>query len=36
MLSYALMTANEDPYTYKKAIECQNRERWVQAMSEEM
>ena len=36
MLSYALVTANGDPYTYKEVMECQDRERWVQAMSEEM
>ena len=26
-VSYTLMTANEDPYTYKEAIESQDRER---------
>ena len=36
MLSYALVTANGDPYTYQETIESQDRERWVQAMSEEM
>ena len=35
-LSYTLMIANWDPYTYEEAMECQDRERWVQAMSEEM
>ena len=35
-LSYTLVTANGDPYTYEEAMECQDRERWVQAMSEEM
>ena len=35
-LSYALVIANGDPYTYQEAIESQNRERWVQTMSEEM
>ena len=33
MLSYALVIANGDPYTYQEAIESQDRERWVQAMS---
>ena len=28
-LSYALVTANGDPYTYQEAIESQDRERWV-------
>ena len=36
MLSYTLVTVNGDPYTYQEAIESQDRERWVQAMSEEM
>ena len=36
MLSYVLVTVNGDPYTYQEAIESQDRERWVQAMSEEM
>ena len=35
-MSYALMIVNGDPYTYEEAIECQDRERWVQAMSEEI
>ena len=30
------MTVNGDPYTYQEAIESQDRERWVQTMSEEM
>ncbi|XP_073117063.1 uncharacterized protein [Elaeis guineensis] len=30
------MIVNGDPYTYEEAIECQDKERWVQAMSEEM
>ena len=36
MLSYALVIVNGDPYTYQEAIESQDRERWVQTMSEEM
>ena len=36
MVSYALVTANWDPYTYEEAMESQDRERWVQTMSEEM
>ena len=35
-VSYILMTANGDPYTYENVMERQDRERWVQAMSEEM
>ena len=35
-MSYALMTVNWDSYTYEEAMESQDRERWVQAMSEEM
>ena len=36
MVSYALVIVNGDPYTYEEAIESQDRERWVRAMSEEM
>ena len=36
MVSYALVTVNGDLYTYEEAVESQDRERWVQAMSEEM
>ena len=35
-MSYALVIANGDPYTYEEVMENQDRERWVQAMSEEM
>ena len=35
MLSYVLVTVNGDPYTYQEAIEIQDREWWVQVMSEE-
>ena len=35
-LSYALVTVNGDPYTYQEAIESQDREWWIQTMSEEM
>ena len=36
MVSYTLVTANGDPYTYAEAMESPDRERWVQDMSEEM
>ena len=36
MVSYALVIANGDLYTYGEAMESSDRERWVQAMSEEM
>ena len=36
IVSYTLMIENGDPYTYKEVMESQDRERWVQAMSEEM
>ena len=36
MVSYILVTVNGDPYVYKKAMESQDRERWIQVMSEEM
>ena len=36
MLSYALVIVNGDPCTYQEAIESQDREWWVQTMSEEM
>ena len=35
-LSYALVTANGDPYTYEEAMESRDRDRWVHAMAEEM
>ena len=35
-MSYALMTVNWDSYTYEEAMESQDRERWVQAMFEEI
>ena len=36
MVSYALVIANGDLYTYAEAMKSPDRERWVQAMSEEM
>ena len=36
MVSYALVIVNGDPYTYKKAMESRDKERWVQTMFEEM
>ena len=36
MVSYALVIENGDLYTYEKAMESQDRERWVQVISEEM
>ena len=36
MVSYTLVIANGDPYTYVEAMESLDRERWVQAMSKEM
>ena len=35
-VSYALVIMNGDPYTYEEAMESQDKERWVQAMLEEM
>ena len=36
MVSYALVTVNGDPYTYAEAMKSLNKERWIQAMFEEM
>ena len=35
-MSYALVIVNGDLYTYEEAMESQDRERWVQVISEEM
>ena len=36
MVSYTLVTANGDPYIYEETMEILDRERWLQAMSEEI
>lgn len=35
-MSYTLVVANGDPQTYEEVVASQERERWVQAMIEEM
>jgi hypothetical protein len=36
MASYALFISSGDPTTYQKAVNSQEKSRWVGAMAEEM